>query len=220
MKVPFVLLIVVVLSGCARLSSGNGSPAPTGPLPSAAATADSAPAQSNATRFASLLQSSVLFDYTIPESPMQLRDESDLVVVGRFVDVIPGRAEGRGLFATFTIEVEEVLAGAGDLVTAGAVHLELRANGESKIEEYAADLPTGRVLVFLADQSAVVGSESTGAPAGAPIFALQSPIGLIIEDADAIVAGYEDLSQMPPAWSEHQTFDGFAGALSPDATSG
>jgi hypothetical protein len=166
--------------------------------------------------FVSLLRSTVQYDYDVHESPQDLRDDSNLVVVGRFASVTQGRTiEGIGPHATLTIDVEQTLVGSAESVVNGQIFLELVTSAGGSVADYRERLPAGRVLLFLDDRSDIEGKGPTGAPDGAPIFALASPLGLILEDGGQLVGGYEDLGGAPPAWAEETTFDAFVAALEP-----
>jgi hypothetical protein len=164
--------------------------------------------------FVSLLRSAVHYDYDVHESPGAMADDSDLVVVGRFADATEGRTiYGIGDHATLTVDVDQVVAGSADSVVRGRVFLELVTSAGTSVADYRDRLPTGRVLLFLDDRSDIEATGTSGAPDGAPIFAMQSPLGFILEDGDRLVGGYEDLDQAPAAWRAATNFDAFVAAL-------
>jgi len=155
-------------------------------------------------------------DYESHDSPQDLRDDSDLVVVGRFVAVTEGREMPYGrvtTHATFTVEVDRILAGSADNVVGGQVFLELQTPARGAADDLREVLPTGRVLLFLGDRSDVEGIGPTGAPDGAPIFALASPVGSILEDGNRLVGLYIDLDNEAPAWTGQTSFDEFVAAM-------
>ena len=165
--------------------------------------------------FLSLLRFA-LIDYDGHDSPQDLRDDSDLVVVGRFVAVTEGREmqTRMGTHATFTVAVDMILAGSSDYIVGGQVFLELMTQARGAGDDLREVLPTGRVLFFLGDRSDVEGMIGpSGAPEGAPIFALASPMGLILEDGNGLVGLYFDLDGEAPAWTAHKNFDGFVAAI-------
>lgn len=214
--VSLVIGIVWVVTPSPNIRLPSGTVQPTGEASvSAEATSET---RTGAAEFVKLLRFFTV-DYDVHESPQGLRDDSDLVVVGRFASVTGGRAiHGIGSHATFAVDVDRVLAGSAEYLVGGQVFLELQASGpreieRSRVDDYRENLPTGRVLVFLGDRSDVEGTGETGAPDGAPIFALSSPMGLIMEDGGRLIGGYVDLGDAPPAWVEETTFDGFVAAI-------
>lgn len=204
MKVAALLPLALALGACA------GAPAAESADPASASIA--AVDEVQVADFVSFLRSSVSFDYDVHDSPAQLRDDSDLVVAGRFGDVRPGRSmEGIGHHVWVTVEVDQVLTSSDDGIQDRNITLELVVGAGAGMPNYQLALPSGRVVLFLDDRTFVDGEE----PASEPVFALQSPIGMILEDAGRYVGGYEDLRDLPPAWTRSATFDEFVAALQP-----
>lgn len=109
---------------------------------------------------------------------------SDVVVVGRFTLVEPGRSvvavpdfgpDGTLVFATAQVAVEEVLAGAYTPAPDGTLTLELFLPRPSEINELRANTPPERMLLFLRKS-----------PSGGPaVYALLNPESVVRDIADA-----------------------------------
>jgi len=208
-----LFVLVLVVGACARTSVGAGESALGEPTPPAGEEPSARPATTDPAEFARLLRSTVEWDYGMVASPEELRDESDLVVVGRLVEALDGRSLNAMTHnVTLVLDVEQVLAGEAALVKDGRVYLEWRTSAGGGVADFAAALPSSRVLVFLADRSQVDTTGASNAPEGALVFGLQSPMGFILDSDGEVLGGYDDLTDAPAAWRGF-TFDEFIEAV-------
>jgi hypothetical protein len=198
-RLMLALVVIALTSACTMKTGGAGE-----------LSTDSA----SVGGFARLLQTGVSYDYEPFASPIEQRDASDLVVVGRVADVVLGRTLPYGRpkpNANLVVTVEETIRGSSP--GSQTVYVEVRLPSGMPIADLRAAAPDARVLLFLVDTTHVVavGGE-TGRPAGARIF---TPFvqGVIIEAADGWVSGLVELSEMGPRWRERSSFDGFVKAL-------
>lgn len=182
------ILAIALLAACA--SSGNGS----------------------VSRFVSNLRQ-VHYDYTIYESPRELANAAEVIVVGALSSVSAGRhIEAIGAHATLEVTVDRIVKGSPDLLIEGKVFVEILTTPIATVEAYRASLPTARVLLFLDDRTDIRGTGDTGAPASARIFAPWAT-GIVFEEGEGFTTGYHDLGSMPDQWQLPASFDELVASL-------
>lgn len=150
----------------------------------------------------------VIYDYEPFDTPRDLAEAADLVVVGRFVAAESGSGVGggsRGQRGLLTVAVETVIAGDRSAVQDDYVFVELPMR-PSDIETARDSLPANRVMLFL---------DSSGDPS---IFA---PFvqGVVLENCPGYLSALDSLESMSAAWRQAANFDEFIILASPTTAS-
>lgn len=128
-------------------------------------------------------------DHELASSPAELSQRSDLVVVGRMTGVQPGPVMDPDSVVedhsvVFTIEVEEGIKGSADPGT--PVHLLMwgAKTGDAELEKLRNAIATKpRVVLFAVDYDALLRQQKlrdadAGRPEGAPVYYINTPLGL------------------------------------------
>ena len=160
-------------------------------------------------------------DYDLHDSPANLGDKASLTVIGTVTDVADGRVFGVGetretepafLNLTLTVQVESVLQGDESLIQDGLVYVEIGRTKELPVETFQrATLENQRLVLFLDDyteglETFPVIEKAPSIPDGAPVLSPYAD-GFLIEDVSSgeLIGGFDDLDELPPAWSEGTT---------------
>lgn len=176
----------------------------------------------SAGKFVATLRSTYSQDYAPVETPQQLAQVANLVLVGSLVDTRIGPSvktapdvkagDEHGLLRSFVIDVavNEVVAGDRSLISGGHAYIEI-PRGDVTEDALDAALPGSRVLLFLEDLKDArrpfgVVSPGAGRPEAASHLA-PLPQGFIFEQGNGSALGVEDLAAMPAAWGDYPTFD-------------
>jgi len=188
---PRLVLMGIVLAGC-----GGNAP---GSVPR-----DTSIGQS----FAALLQTGIYIDYEVVESPAELRDLADLVIIGTISDVVEGRVLPYGRAeaqANLVIDVERVIRGIAP--RSGPVYVEVTLPSGLLVSELASAAPNGRLVLFLGDRTYLRGTTGeTGRPEGSAIYAPFAQ-GMVIEADQMWISGLVDGEELPPGWQKLESFD-------------
>ena len=180
-------LVGTIVLGCGAGSSGTNA------LP-ATAQATAAPA-TQATQSLAPLEPAKFWQNVAPpganaesfDSIVEMATEADAVVVGRAVEIRPGRdlvaEEETGIvapYATLTIAIDQVVA--GDVVESapGQLNLELFLNEPTNYSLFAAGLPDEQVLLFLRSkgkEAEASGDDPDGPGAGYDYYRIVSRQG-------------------------------------------
>ncbi len=160
-------------------------------------------------------------DYDPHDSPADLGDRASVTVTGTITAVDDGRVFGVGptrhdepafLHLTLTVQVDRVLAGNKSLIRDGLVYVEIARTKELPVETFRNATPENqRLVLFLDDytegmRTFPVIEEAPSIPDGAPVLAPYAE-GFLIEDTTSgeLIGGFEDLAELPAAWSEAST---------------
>jgi hypothetical protein len=181
----------------------------------------------SAEEFAQQLALGVDLSYIGMGSPRQMIAESDLVARGVLTDVFEGveyeyegpADDGRytGIYLTFEVAVEEVLAGDESLVRDGKVYVMVDKANPTSPRDLAAANPRPEVLLVLLDHtqwlpdhaSAVIRPERM--PSDAPIF-FARPDGLWLQTPSdqEMVSPFTTTEALDPTWGRPRTIDEMA----------
>lgn len=197
-----LLTLCFALAGCAA-----AAPAP--------ADVTTQPAVADRGEFAHLLQTGVSYDFEPTDSPADAVRHADVVVVGRVKQIVEGRTLAYGRSnqqANMVVQVQKTLKGSvGD-----TVYVEVSQPSGVSIDMLEAELPNGRVILFLDDRTDVEASgEESGRPAGSSVY---TPLvdGFVIESGTGWTSGLVDRDSLKAAWSKLATIDDVIGATSGD----
>jgi hypothetical protein len=170
-------------------------------------------------------------DYEPADTPTNLAEEAEAVVLGDIVDVSPGQsyapsADAEAEIATSVLEVrvQELFKGDPAVVANDSVYVEVphpafvglgpEEGGPRVPFDYAAfasTVPRTRALFFLDDRTTepywkTIINEGAGRPVGAHITAPFTQ-GFLIENGGELVSVMEPLSSMPPGWHDISTLE-------------
>lgn len=190
-------VLTFALWGCA----GDGDPDnATGDRTSPAAGVD---------EFAQIFAAAGGGSYEPEESPQALADKSELVVVGRVTDVIPGRTVVTSETVSLVVQVKDEVTEAD---APGVVYVELHTPGSLPAEEVKGHLPRDLEVTFFLNKAPTASEvpvldEDAGRPAGFPLYTPISPQAFWIAEAGRVLQPLEgrefrdvDISQfLPPA---------------------
>ncbi len=160
-------------------------------------------------------------DYDPHESPTILGGKASVTVIGTVANVADGRVFGVGetrdtepafLNLTYTVQVESILGGDESLIRDGLVYVEISRTKEFPIETFKKAMPKNqRLVLFLDDYTEGLGTfpvieKAPSISDGAPVLSPYAD-GFLIEDVSSgeLIGGFDDLDELPPAWSEGTT---------------
>lgn len=200
-RVVTVLIVACFTAGGVAACGQSGDP--SGTSPESESRTDIVPDVD----FVTFLRQTNSFDYEPTSNPAEVRELSDIAVLGTIESVEDGRVvgePGRGAqyFVRYGIR-PEVIQGTKDTQT---VYFELRRPDNVGVRYYQAGLSVG-TRVFLAGENLSSESESDGMITYSPL-----PEGLFIEGADArpepLLVGRADLK---PEWLAIKKLDDLLG---------
>lgn len=159
--------------------------------------------------FGNALSSDVHGDYEPATGPVDLATRSDVVVLGRIVDVREGRAFGESLEDVWLLEtsvmeitVDQVIAGSMPANSEGRLYIELLRPGgltNSRLAEAAPREPP--VLLYASEIDdppkgdgfipEPVLNSGAGRPTGQPLMVATTPQGMLVDTGTSIYRGLE-----------------------------
>lgn len=177
-----------------------------------------------------LLAENMHVDFTPLASPRDAVAKSDLVVRGTLAAVAPGvtavypdadvTRRAAQSYATFVVDVTEVLSGDAGQVTDGQVFVRVRRSPVVSLDDLAGLNTRPEVVLVLDDVTADVPHPTArvvrpaAIPADAPLFAAFTDGMWFQGDGDAAMHGVvAHADELAPAWRGVTTVDAFARAI-------